>query len=297
MIDLLSLKHFLVVARCQSLAVASEQLNLTPSAISKSLKRLEQNLQTTLFDREGRSLRLNSAGQHLELRAVGLIHNAQQLQSEFAGERHAFKCRITGPHILQLGWGAPLIEKLLRHYPKAVITYEARDDYASIEAVELAACDIGIVAIPDGGIQNAAIEVLPLGETEYRVALGDQHPLAVKHGKRAVHVDEVLKYDFVVPVTATFSNMENHVATDGWRDDVFPRILRYRTDDLLMMRELLSNGKALAYLPEYIVDKLGLRTLKISGCPYYCRQHIALIHRRSDIQGWIHYLSSLVKRG
>ena len=75
MIDLDLLRHFLSLARHQNLPGASEELHLTPSALSKSLKRLEQQLQTTLFDRQGRQLRLNADGQRLVDRAAALLAN------------------------------------------------------------------------------------------------------------------------------------------------------------------------------------------------------------------------------
>ena len=292
MIDLVCLKHFLTVARCQSLAAASEQLHLTPSALSKSLKRLEQSLHTTLFDREGRALKLNADGRNLEKRASTLLYTAEQLQAEFAGERHAFKCRIAGPNLLHLKWGQKLADKLLSAYPKASIIFEAKDDHASIASVASGEHDFGIVSIPAGGIADSSLTIVPIDETEFRVCISPQHPLQSKKGQASVDVNKLITYDFVAPITPPFSNITHHAATDGWRDDVFMRKISYRTDDVLMMRQLVASGKALAYLPEYVIEMLGLQVQKVTGCPYFCRQKIALIHRRSDDNGWVTFVSA-----
>ncbi|UWR00304.1 LysR family transcriptional regulator [Rhodobacteraceae bacterium S2214] len=61
----LRLRHvrvFLEVARAESVSVASARLNVTQPAVSRSLKELEDMLDTRLFDRVGRGLRLNEAG-------------------------------------------------------------------------------------------------------------------------------------------------------------------------------------------------------------------------------------------
>lgn len=61
----LKLRHvrvFLEVARAESVSVASQRLNVTQPAVSRSLKELEDMLGTSLFDRIGRGLRLNEAG-------------------------------------------------------------------------------------------------------------------------------------------------------------------------------------------------------------------------------------------
>jgi len=48
-----------------SLTAAAGVLNLTQSALSHSMKKLEQQLGTAVWLREGRSLRLTQAGQYL----------------------------------------------------------------------------------------------------------------------------------------------------------------------------------------------------------------------------------------
>jgi len=96
--DLATLRQFLALARHQNLAAAAWELHLSPSALSKGLKRLELALQTTLFDRQGRNLRLNADGARLLDRAAALVVNADQLRSEFLGTRGSFHCRIAGPN-------------------------------------------------------------------------------------------------------------------------------------------------------------------------------------------------------
>lgn len=59
------LKTFQMIARHGSLAVASQMLHLTPSALSHALKALESELGCRVFDRVGNRLVLNQAGEHL----------------------------------------------------------------------------------------------------------------------------------------------------------------------------------------------------------------------------------------
>lgn len=65
-----TLPAFRVVAQCENLRAAAETLHLTHSAVSQQIRLLESQVGITLFDRQGRRLRLNSAGAAL-LRAVG----------------------------------------------------------------------------------------------------------------------------------------------------------------------------------------------------------------------------------
>ncbi len=294
MIDLSTLVQFLAVAQHQNLAQAALELHLTPSAVSKSLKRLEDELRTQLFDREGRSLKLNADGKRLVERAMPLVASAEQVRAEFAGERQSIKCRIAGPALLHLAWGHQVADVLTQRYPQSSLIFEQSGDEATIAAVLSGECDVGFVTLSEGGSLDARLAALPLGITEFRVAIGALHPLAKKPGgsarTAATPIAQVLKHDFVVPVQAPFASLHNQAATDGWRDDVFARKIRYRTDNLVMVQHLLVQGRALAYLPDFAIAALGLQVLAVTGCPYRCLQNMALIHRPAMAYGWVSYL-------
>lgn len=56
------LKYFVVVANQESITKASNILYVSQPAVSKTIKQLEDELDTKLFDRTGRTLKLNRAG-------------------------------------------------------------------------------------------------------------------------------------------------------------------------------------------------------------------------------------------
>jgi LysR family glycine cleavage system transcriptional activator len=68
-LPLQTLPAFRAVARLANLRAAAEELHLTHSAVSQQIKLLEEQLGFTLFDRPGRRIALNAAGEAL-LRAV-----------------------------------------------------------------------------------------------------------------------------------------------------------------------------------------------------------------------------------
>src|SRR5260370_39397179 len=59
------LKMFCAVAEGGGLVAASNKLHLTPSAISHGLKSLERQLGCRVFERTGKRLVLNQAGEHI----------------------------------------------------------------------------------------------------------------------------------------------------------------------------------------------------------------------------------------
>lgn len=64
-----SLRYFLEVARAGSVTEAAARLEVAPSAVSRQIGRLERQLDTLLFERRARGMALNSAGELLAAHA------------------------------------------------------------------------------------------------------------------------------------------------------------------------------------------------------------------------------------
>ena len=61
-VELHQLKYFRVAAKYQSLSKAAAELHVSQSALSRSIAKLETELNVTLFDRRGKRLVLNENG-------------------------------------------------------------------------------------------------------------------------------------------------------------------------------------------------------------------------------------------
>ena len=64
-IPLKSLYSFIAVAETGSMVKAADSIHVSHSAISQAIKSLEQQLEVKLFDRVGRQVYLNDAGETL----------------------------------------------------------------------------------------------------------------------------------------------------------------------------------------------------------------------------------------
>ncbi len=89
------LKTLLAVAREGTFAAAGERIGLTQAAVSAQMQRLEAELGFQLFDRTGRSARLNALGHQTLAQAQELIRLYGNLGSSNAGQR--------GPVMLNIG--------------------------------------------------------------------------------------------------------------------------------------------------------------------------------------------------
>jgi DNA-binding transcriptional LysR family regulator len=133
----------------------------------------------------------------------------------------------------------------------------------------------------------AEVESKILARVEFQTCASKNHPLVKKFGSKTIPIEEVLQHPFVAPDSAILGRIAKVSSIDGWRDDKFPRQIKYKVCGLKLMENLIHEGLALGYLPDYFVKSSGLVPLKISGCPYSCQQTIRLIAKDPSQLSWL----------
>jgi DNA-binding transcriptional LysR family regulator len=288
--NLADLKMFVGVTQHASLHAAAAQLNVTPSALSKAIRRLEGDLHTPLFDRSGKTLRLNVGGQRLLERALALLHLADQTQAEFAGADFRVRCRVAAPALLQWRYGAHIAQILSERYADSSLVLRPAYENEALEALMRGEVDFALVtgealaSTPTG----AMIEVLDLGALTMQLAAGRQHPLTKNLRGNTVRASKasVFQHDFVCPTRSMFCGIERGTHSDGWREEQLPRRIRYWVDDLQVLLSLVQQGKALAYLPQFAVLECGLVKIQVRDLPIDCSESAHLVWRPAAAAGW-----------
>jgi DNA-binding transcriptional LysR family regulator len=81
------LEAFVFTADAGSFTAAAERLNLTNSAVGKSVARLEERLGTRLFERSTRTLALTDAGAAFYRTCVRVLADLEEAESVLAAQR------------------------------------------------------------------------------------------------------------------------------------------------------------------------------------------------------------------
>lgn len=76
------IQYFQVVARIQHITRAAEVLSISQPALSRSIARLEEELEVPLFEREGRTIKLNHYGELFLERADRILKEYQEVKQE-----------------------------------------------------------------------------------------------------------------------------------------------------------------------------------------------------------------------
>lgn len=97
-LDLTALRSFVAVADSGGVTRAAAILNLTQSAVSMQLKRLEENLNQSLLDRSGRGIALTTAGEQLLSHGRRILAMNDEVYSQMTDSAYEGTVILGVPH-------------------------------------------------------------------------------------------------------------------------------------------------------------------------------------------------------
>ena len=162
----LNLYHiFATVAKCRNISAAARELYISQPAISKAISRLESNLNTSLFVRSSRGVKLTESGEIL-------YHQVETAFSAISqGEEQLRKIHELGIGHLSIGVSSTLCKYVLLPYlsnftkenPHIQISISCQSSYQTFQALENGSVDIGLVGEYE---KQDKIEFVPLMEIQ-----------------------------------------------------------------------------------------------------------------------------------
>ncbi len=146
-----------------SIIAAAETLNVTTSAVSQQLAKLESETGQTLLERHGRGVKLTDAANQLVSRTQRVLALLEEAEAELDSNDTAVSGQITIGAFATAARGlAPqAIRALRKNYPQLAITFHEQEPHDSIP--RLVRRDVDVIIINDW--QNAPI-ALPEGLTK-----------------------------------------------------------------------------------------------------------------------------------
>jgi len=186
--DIRALKHFQNLAESLHFGRASDASHISPSALSRSIRRLEQEAGAALFERNNRSVSLTHAG-HLFLDYArdalsawdGVRNRLMEASGELRGELCLF-CSVTASYSFLFD----ILTRFRQRHPRIEIKLHTGDPEEAMTRVQSGSEDISIGARPlklPAGLAFRPITVSPLefiaprGDSRFHAggALGPGH--------------------------------------------------------------------------------------------------------------------------
>jgi DNA-binding transcriptional LysR family regulator len=174
--DFRQLRYFAALYEEGHVGRAAERLCLSQPALSQQIRQLEQDLEVTLFQRNGRRLLPTLAASTLYGHALPLLdglERAREAMRDFRGQAPR-NLAIGVLQTVNANLVPRLLERLRQAQPQIVVQiYE-------LSALEIerrllgGGLDVGIGFLPP---RQAGLHALPLYEDELQLVIGPQHPL------------------------------------------------------------------------------------------------------------------------
>jgi DNA-binding transcriptional LysR family regulator len=155
------IETFLMVATEGSFASAAKALRLTPSAVSRSIARLEHRLGVTLVRRTTRALALTREGIAYRDRMMVLLTDMMELETGLGDERGAPRgvLRVNASPSFGVEWLIPMLPDFRARYPAVRIDLTLSD--AIVDLVE----ERADVAIRIGPLRDTRLRAKKLGHS------------------------------------------------------------------------------------------------------------------------------------
>ncbi len=176
------LEAFLALAKTLHFGKTASKLNMSPSALTRLISRLEEELGVSLFDRNNRQIYLTEQGKIFEKFAQESLSKRADLKVSLSGNGE----RIEGVLPLYASVTAcytilpDFIKRLTEKYPGIQLSVETGDPAAAISAVKENRALLAIGAIPETGL--ASMETVSVVKTPLVYAASKNGPYTKLEG-------------------------------------------------------------------------------------------------------------------
>lgn len=249
--DTVHLSNFLTLAQVGNMTRCAQRLHLTQPALSAQVKRLEQDLGTPLFHRQGRGLVLTRAGE------VFRRHAADALAALDAGRAALGAEGDLSAAAIAIGGGATattcLLPKLLgrfhRNHPGVRFSIREAPSRVIAEAVLAGEIDLGIVTLPlPATAQGGSLEAERWVTDELVLIVPPRHRLSGKRSFRwkDLHNEPLIAFE---TGSAVRTLVDHHLREHG----VHPALVM-EVRAIASIATMVANGIGLGFVSRFAAE-------------------------------------------
>jgi len=289
MLERIHLSILAQVDKLGSMTAAAEALHLTQSAISHSMRKLEEQLGTDIWLREGRSLRLTQAGQYLlqvAHRVLPQLVLAETRIGQYAeGERGTLRIGMECHPCYQ--WLLKIVSPYLAAWPDVDVDVKQKFQFGGIGA--LFGYEIDLLVTPDP-LHKPGLRFVPVFDYEQVLVVARDHPLARAATIKPEQLSGEVLITYPVPVDRL----------DVYTQFLMPAGISPRRQKVIettdIMLQMVASGRGVAALPRWLAEEYAQ---KMPVVPVRLGRHgiakqIFLGAREADFE--IDYLQAFVER-
>lgn len=268
--DFNSLQYFVLVAKYENMSRAAQTLHITQPALSKSISLLEENLGVSLFDRNGRSIKLNRYGKFFLERAEFMLKEYEMAKEDL------LNLVSPGQGVVSIGFmhtlGLEVIPQLMaavqKVYPQMKIQLTQSNSSTILSKLEVGELDLCLISSLD---TNKDLVWEKLWEEELFLIVPENHKLAEK--KQVNLID--FAYEPFISIKK--GNTLRKSVDDLYKQEGFELNIAFEGEEVHTITGLVESGLGVSLIP-YIkgLEQYKIRLLKVNASN--CRREIGLAY-------------------
>ncbi|MBA7931795.1 LysR family transcriptional regulator [Klebsiella sp. RHBSTW-00215] len=242
-ISLKNLEFFIKIVDCGGLSEAAAQLNVSPSAVSKSLAAMENSLGTTLIKRTTRSITLTDAGQYLFNRANKLLQEFDETLNTTSSydQNPQGELRVTCSIAFGYSHLVNLVDKYRTKFPDVNLYIDLNDNFINLNETDF---DIAL-RISTAPPQNYAMRKLVPIRWAYCASPGYLAKKGIPQRRIDLAGHDCLVYPGLTPVLK--------IADEQDRMHQLKLHMPIQANSSLVLLKSVLEDQGIAYLPTYLI--------------------------------------------
>ena len=276
--ELRHLRYFLAVAAAQNFTRAAESLHISQPSLSIQIRDLEEELDTCLFDRLGRTVVLTQAGllfrDHAE-RALREVEQGTQLIRELDGAQRG-RLVVGTLATVNSYLIPPLVSRFKERFPGIHLQVHAQPSSEIVSGLLANRLDLGLCLLP---VQEEHLISLPLFDERLVLIASSRHRIP----QSRLRMKDLGGFPLVLmPVDYCLRKM---VEEECAQARVSPQVVLEMSSPEGIL-QAVSEGAGLTILPElYVRQRVGRTRLRIIELYDPVPRHsVGLVHRQNRHQ-------------
>ncbi|MCV3200725.1 MULTISPECIES: LysR family transcriptional regulator [Bacillus amyloliquefaciens group] len=252
------LEYFQTLARIQHVTKAAEKLSITQPALSRSIVRLENHLGVPLFDRQGRSIKLNKYGEIFLKRVESMIQEYTEGKEEIQSLLKPDQGEVSLGFLHTLGTTIVpnLIGTFKDHYPK--VQFQLNQSHSNLLLDKLKSGELDLCLLASFPAESN-IMWKPLWKEELFLFLPKNHVLAARGD---ITLNEIANEPFVL--------MKEGFALRVTLDHIFEQVhitpnIVFEGEEATTIAGFVAAGLGVSILPDFKgLDQTNIAKVRIS---------------------------------
>ncbi|MFB6357216.1 MAG: LysR substrate-binding domain-containing protein [bacterium] len=241
------LKYFVSLAQTGIFSEAADQVHVSQPALSQQIQKLEDNLETTLFERMSSGVKLTPAGEEFFPYAIDTLDSLRDARESIKhpdGEKLNGTLRMgiiptIAPYLLP-----DMINFFHRRHPELTLYIEEQQTETLLDRLKMGEVDHLILSPP---IPKQGFETETIGTEPFYLAVGNQEDMA---GRTSVSIEEIDREPMLLLE-------EGHCLRDQSvsfceRENVQPDVV-FQGSNLQSILNLVETGFGMTFVPRMVL--------------------------------------------